>query len=155
MRQLFSKGLVMVAGLVAVPATVATGSLPCLPEVYRNDPRLTTLKRVLRDCPAQQYSEVFLLAADAHNIDWRLLPSIALVESGGGRIANHNNYFGWDNGKAGFPTVDAGIHLVAERLENSKYYRDKGLDALLRTYNPVGDYPKVVKSVMNRISPAE
>jgi hypothetical protein len=155
MRQLFSKGLVMAAGLVAMPAHVATGSLPCLPQIYQNDPRLTSLKRVLRDCPAQQYSEVFLFAADAHNIDWRLLPSIALVESGGGRNARSNNYFGWDNGKAGFPTVDAGIHRVAERLENSKYYRDKGLDAVLRTYNPVGDYPRVVKSVMNRISPAE
>ncbi len=155
MRQMFSKGLVMFAGLVAVPATVATTSVPCLPEVYRSDPRLTTLKRALGDCPAQQYSEVFLFAADAHNIDWRLLPSIAIVESGGGRTALNNNYFGWDNGRADFPTVDAGIRRIAERLAHSKYYRNKELDQVLRTYNPVGDYPKVVRSVMNRIAPTE
>jgi hypothetical protein len=155
MRQLFLKGVVIFGGIAAVPAAVAPASLTCLPALVPGDPRLGSLRRALRDCPAQQYSEVFLLAADTHNIDWRLLPSIALVESGGGRMATNNNYFGWNNGKADFPSVGAGIHRIAERLENSKYYRDKELDEVLHTYNPVGDYPKVVRSVMNRIAPEE
>ena len=49
----------------------------------------------------------------------------------------------------------AGIHDVAERLGNSKIYRNKGVDEILRIYNPDANYPGVVKSVMRRISPSE
>jgi hypothetical protein len=93
--------------------------------------------------------------ADQHNLDWRLLPSISMVESGGGREARNNNLFGWDGGKAIFISVRAGIHNVAARLGNSKMYRDKGVDEILRIYNPGANYPEVVKSVMRRISPSE
>jgi hypothetical protein len=44
---------------------------------------------------------------------------------------------------------------VAGRLGNSKLYRDKGVDEILRIYNPGANYPGVVKSVMRRISPVE
>jgi len=83
------------------------------------------------------------------------LPSISIVESGGGREARNNNLFGWDGGKAMFISVRAGIHDVAGRLGNSKMYRDKGVDEILRIYNPGANYPGVVKSVMRRISPSE
>jgi hypothetical protein len=93
--------------------------------------------------------------ADQNNLDWRLLPSISFVESGGGREARNNNLFGWDGGRAIYSSIRAGIHDVAERLGNSKLYRDKGVDEILRTYNPNTHYTGVVKSVMRRISPSE
>src|SRR5438034_4429403 len=47
----------------------------------------------------------------------------------------------------------AGIHDVAGRLANSKLYRDKGVDEILREYNPNASYPGNVKSVMPPTSP--
>jgi hypothetical protein len=154
MKHLISRSL-MIAGMLAVPAKVTQSELAT--PTYENDPRLETLKGFFNEMrsPGQDLSEDFLWAADRHDLDWRLLPSISVVESGGGLDARNNNLFGWDGGKASFPSVRAGIHNVADRLANSKLYRDKDLDDLLRTYNPNANYPHVVKSVMRRISRSE
>ena len=155
MKKILSNGLLF-AGMLSAPVAVHVKS-PNPPSEYQNDPRLETLKRFFQqgDCPAQDFSEEFLKAADTHKLDWRLLPSISLVESGGGRDARNNNLFGWDGGRASFTSVRAGIHQVAGRLANSKLYRDKDVDAILRMYNPNAEYPGVVKSVMRRISPSK
>jgi len=62
--------------------------------------------------------------------------------------------FGWDNGKVRFNTNRDGIHQVALRLAQSRYYKGKTLDQTLRTYNPVGEYGKKVKLVMAQLGPA-
>lgn len=153
MRRLLSSGLIVFAGMVAVPVAVAplTG-----PETdYKKDPRFAILRSFFSkaDCPARHYAEVFLAAADRYNLDWRLLPSISYVESTGGKSAKNNNLFGW--GTASFSTPTASIHAVGYRLANSALYRDKDLDGVLSTYNRNADYPQLVKSVMRRIAPAE
>lgn len=155
MRKILSGGLVF-AGMFSAPATLSNSTLPDAASEYRNDPRLESLKRFFQqdDCPAQTLSAEFLHVADQHNLDWRLLPSISFVESNGGRMARNNNMFGWDNGNAIFASVRAGIYDVARSLANSKLYRDKDVDQILRKYNPNASYPGVVKSVMRRISPS-
>jgi len=60
-------------------------------------------------CPAREYSQAFLDAADDYQLDWRLLPSISFVESTGGKAAPHNNIFGWDNGRSSFSSPTAAI----------------------------------------------
>jgi len=50
--------------------------------------------------------------------------------------------------------VRASIHDVGRSLANSKLYRDKDIDQILRKYNPNANYAGVVKSVMRRISPS-
>jgi len=118
------------------------------------DPRVVRLKEFLyeNDCPIKSLAADFIEAADLQDLDWRLLPSIAVVESGGGKRYKNNNVFGWGNCDLRFPSVRAGIHFVAERLANSRLYRDKNLDQLLRTYNPEHpNYPQKVKSVMSLI----
>jgi hypothetical protein len=90
--------------------------------------------------PVDRLAEEFLAAADAHRLDWRLLPSIAMVESGGGKAYINNNIMGWDSGKVRFASVRTGIHTVASRLANSPLYRGKSLDQMIRTYNPVPGY---------------
>jgi len=156
MKKLFTKGLV-IAGMLSIPVTLTISELPTAVEEYKNDPRLASLRKFFQDgdCPARDLSAEFLRAADQNNLDWRLLPSISLVESGGGREARNNNLFGWDGGRAMFISVRAGIHGVAARLGTSKLYRDKGVDEILRLYNPNASYSVVVKSVMRRISPTE
>jgi len=123
---------------------------------YREDPRFAALQNFFRqqgDCPAAEFSQAFLEAADGNDLDWRLLPSISFVESTGGKWARNNNLFGWDAGRATFPTMTAGIHAVGYRLAKSELYRDKSIDELLATYNPNLDYGQKVKSVMRRIAP--
>ena len=152
MRRLLSS--VVFAGMVAVPVAVAP--LTDEPQTeYKKDPRFAKLQAFFSkaDCPAEDYAEAFLDAADRYELDWRLLPSLSYVESSGGKFLKHNNLFGWGDVK--FPTPIAGIHAVGYRLANSILYRDKDLDALLSTYNPVAGYPQLVKSVMRRIAPVE
>jgi hypothetical protein len=154
MKKLLSNGL-MLAGMLSLPVAVTNTEVLGAAAEYQNDPRLESLKKFFQECPVQELSAEFLRAADRHNLDWRLLPSISLVESGGGRVAPNNNLFGWDGGRAIFTSLRAGIHNVAERLENSKLYRDKSVDQILQIYNPSASYSTVVKSVMRRISPSE
>jgi hypothetical protein len=152
MRRLFLGGLVVFAGAALQP-----GNLPFDQRDYQNDPRFHALRSFFekRGCPAARVSSAFLQAADDYNLDWRLLPSLSFIESTGGKAARNNNLFGWDNGKASFQSMSAGIHTVGFRLANSDLYRDKELDELLATYNPYAGYGEKVKSVMRRIAPAQ
>jgi len=158
MKKLFTNRLVMFAGLVCLPLIVSPRLGPSAPtEDYRNDPRFETLRSFFSKlgCPAWKYAATFLEAADDYALDWRLLPSISLLESTGGKAAPNNNLFGWDAGRAHFSSPAAGIHTVGFRLSHSDAYKDKDLDALLNTYNPGGEYAAKVKSVMRRIAPSE
>jgi hypothetical protein len=151
---LVSRGLVVFAGLLASPV------IPHAIENKQvndssNDPRFTLLKRFFEDknSPAKEHVTDFLLAADRNNLDWRLLPSISFVESGGGKDYKNNNILGWGSSSEKFTSVKAGIHAVANRLSVSSLYRNKSVEGILRTYNTNADYPSRVKRVMYRISP--
>jgi hypothetical protein len=156
MRKLLAGGL-FVMGVACLPVALSPGkTVPHLVREYSNDPRLHTLRSFFRrwECPAERYCPTFIEAADAYQLDWRLLPSISFVESTGGKAAPHNNLFGWDSGRAQFPSPAAGIHAVGYRLSHSDLYRAKSLDGLLATYNPNPDYAQRVKSIMRRIHPS-
>jgi Mannosyl-glycoprotein endo-beta-N-acetylglucosaminidase len=158
MRRVFASGMVMFAGMVSSPLGMSPVQTPKQPSPdYRNDPRLTTLNKFFHksECPAEKFSAVFLEAADNYALDWRLLPSLSFVETTGGKSAHNNNFFGWDSGRAQFPSPAAGIHAVGYRLKHSSLYKNKKLDKLLAVYNPDAEYGPKVKSVMRRISPTE
>jgi len=158
MLKLVSSGLAVFAGIVSIPVAVAPQHLTADPPAdYREDPRSDALKVFFekQDCPAQNYIEEFLDVADAYDLDWRLLPSIAYIESPGGKAARNHNLFGWDSGNAQFPSPVAGIHVVGYRLTHSNLYKDKDLDGVLATYNPDAAYADRVKSVMQQIAPDE
>jgi hypothetical protein len=154
MRKMFSNGMVVMAGVVSLPlgGSHADSAKPAQAE-YRNDPRLPTLRTFFEksQCPAAAFAGTFLEAADANNLDWRLLPSISFVESTGGKCARNNNLFGWDEGRAAFRSAIESIHAVAFSLANSALYKRKDVDGILRTYNPSADYAAKVKSVMRRL----
>jgi len=161
MRSLLSNGAVIFAGIVSVPAIVVTvdAGLPPKPSLpvpgLKADPRLLLLDRFFEtvNAPAQAYAHLFLSQADQYKLDWRLLPSISFVESAGGKAARNNNIFGWDSGRAEFPSPSDGIRTVAYHLTHSRFYRGKDLDGLLQAYNPNPEYSRTVKSVMARIAP--
>lgn len=122
---------------------------------HQNDPRLALLRNFFLafHSPVSHLAPEFVAAADRHGLDWRLLPSISVVESGGGKNAARNNIFGWASAKHGFPSIRSSIDWVASRLAHSKRYQYKGLDGILATYNPRAGYPARVRSVMQRIAP--
>ncbi|MBI4902259.1 MAG: glucosaminidase domain-containing protein [Acidobacteria bacterium] len=116
---------------------------------------MTRLQRFFHryNCPVGRLAPSFIRASDRHRIDWRLLPSLALVESGCGKESFRNNIFGWGNGTIPFRSIEQGIHRVAERLANSEYYRGKSLEEVLVTYNPVPGYVARVQNVMRELGP--
>ncbi len=148
------KDVLLVAGLLAAPFTTSVQAYRVQqPSVDQNDPRLSRLKKFFsdRDCPLKDSAGDFLLAADQNALDWRLLPSISMIESSGGKDYTNNNVFGWDSCKEHFPSVRAGIHYVAAQLGKSSRYRDKDVRAKLQLYNPLPEYPGRVQAVMRAI----
>lgn len=148
------KSIIVAAGLFAAPA--------CAPAyVYGtggrspDDPRLTRVRQFFDRCrsPLSEFAEDFIRAADENHLDWRLLPSISLVESGAGKRYAHNNIFGWAQ-TARFPSVRAAIHAVASHLGTSRLYRNKTIPDVLKTYNPKPGYHVCVEAVMRTLGPA-
>lgn len=121
------------------------------------DPRTIRLKKFLTKlhCPVAYLSEEFVRAADDNHLDWRLLPSIAIIESGGGKayIREKNNIFGWGGGEIYFTSVRSGLQTVAYELGRGSLYRRHNSLGKLHLYNPDENYAQQVMAVMRRISP--
>src|SRR5579872_3434416 len=151
------KSMVIVAGLIAVPAVVSHGQEMNGEKIRAADPRLLRLQKFFaaRDCPLREVAADFLAAADRNALDWRLLPSISIIESSGGKDYRNNNVFGWDTPLQSFASVREGIHYVAGQLARSDRYKNKSLDGKLRTYNPNPAYPHKVKAVMRALGPSD
>ena len=166
-----SKQLMVAAGLLVVPFTIrfekpatakpvrATPNATPVPKPILVpavvDPRTAKLKSFFcrLHCPITELSEEFVHAADDNRLDWRLLPSISVVESGGGKAFRNNNIFGWSNGLQLFPTIRSGIHEVAFKLGKSPLYQNRDSKGKLMVYNPNEDYAQQVMTVMTQISP--
>src|SRR5947209_6330269 len=130
-----SKQLLMVAGLMALPITLRPEKVagakpipspsPQQPTSPEPDPRTVRLQKFLSKlhCPVAPLAEDFVHAADDNQLDWRLLPSISVIESSGGKAYRNNNIFGWRNGDQAFPTIRAGLNHVAYKLGRSPLYR--------------------------------
>ena len=140
----------LVAALVlAVRVAVAKS-----PDGSAQDPRHSRLEEFFKDRPAEKFAGRFLEESDSHGLDWRLLPALAFVETGGGkRVKRANNWFGWNSGRARFDTVEDAIHIIAEKLTESALYRGKSLNAKMRAYNQHPSYPSRVRRVMEKIGP--
>ena len=161
MLKKISSGLVVFAGMVSLPAAVShrqTQPPSHTPAAdYSHDARFICLQKFFArmECPAARLTNVFLEAADDYHLDWRLLPSLSFVETGGGKAAVNNNLFGWASGKARFDSLEAGIHQVGFQLAHRPPYRHKNVAQILAIYNPNADYGRVVTAVMRQIAPTE
>jgi len=153
LRKNISTGFVVFAGLLGAPLPQPGAQAPG----HSQDPRLARLSLYLTrlKSPVTYLAPEFIAAADRNTLDWRLLPSIAVIESGAGKEYVNNNIFGWDSGKQKFPSIRASIHSVAHRLSRSKLYRNKDVEDILGTYNPNPGYPGRVMRVMKAIGPEE
>ncbi|MGA2711647.1 MAG: hypothetical protein ABSG41_00950 [Bryobacteraceae bacterium] len=155
MKRFLPSGFMIFAGVLGIAAASVQTDQDVTKNRKKFDLRETILRKFLTDnhCPDREFTELFIAEADAHDLDWRLLPSLALVESGGGRVAKGNNIFGWANGKSTFTSIGEAIHHVARALSLGQAYRGKDLDGKLATFNHGTDYRAMVRDIMNQISP--
>lgn len=72
-----------------------------------------------RNSPLSVYAEEFVKAAQTYGIDYRIVPSISIIESSGG-IHTFKRYNAWGWGKMNFSSWEEGIWTVSEGI--GKYY---------------------------------
>lgn len=115
-----------------------------------------------REMPLSGTGAKMVEEAIKNEIDWRLVPAIAVRESTGGKHECKrvpNNPFGWGSCKIGFKSYDEAIETVAKNLggnnpNTAHHYDDKETMEILRAYNPpsvVPKYAEQVVAIMNAI----
>lgn len=140
-----------------VIAPGASGSSPSRP--LTPDERVLRINQYFteRNLPLAGYGAKFVEVADRCNMDWRLLPAIAVRESSGGKQTCGNNPFGWASCRAGFESVEKAIEIVGVNLcglnsKTASYYSDKTTLQKLQSYNGSinPNYPAEVFSIMEK-----
>lgn len=112
------------------------------------------------DAPLEGYGMKFVLEAEKNDLDWRLLPAIAMRESTGGKQACKrvtNSVFGYGSCKINFKSIDESIEAVSKSLggnnpNTARHYEGKTTLEILRKYNSViPSYTKQVVRIMKMI----
>lgn len=97
-----------------------------------NDVRVKALERVFEkyNSPLLGEAENYVSLADKNGVDWKLLPSIAGLESSFGKrlMPNSYNAYGWGGGHIYFDSWSEGIDTITKSLK-SRYY-DRGADTV-------------------------
>ncbi len=93
--------------------------------------------------PLIENAETFVKVADKYGLDYKLLPSIACMESTCAKFLIPGNYnpFGWGAGRIKFDSYDEAIERVGRGL--SEIYLSRGLDTAQKiapVYNPPSPY---------------
>ena len=112
--------------------------------------------------PLEGYGMKFVLEAEKNDLDYRLLPAIAMRESTGGKKACKsvpNSVFGYGSCKISFDSIDQSIEVVSASLGGNSsnlskhHYDGKTTLQILRKYNSViKNYPNQVVKIMKMIS---
>ncbi len=120
----------------------------------------------IRNMPLYGMGMKMVEEAENNNLDWRIIPAIAVRESTGGKFKCKrvtNNPFGWASCKIGFNSNEDAIEIIAKNLggnnpNTAEYYENKSTEQILRAYNPpyvVPRYVPQVLSIMNVIGDLE
>ncbi len=102
------------------------------------DTRPLIVEKFLKGTPLAPYSKYMVEISDKYDIDYRLIPAIAMKESGGGAASQtSHNAWGFENGRTKFSSWETGIESVALTLKTR--YISKGLvtpDQIMAIYAP-------------------
>ncbi|MFA6076492.1 MAG: hypothetical protein WC735_00245 [Candidatus Paceibacterota bacterium] len=110
-----------------------------------------------RSMPLKGTGMKMVLEAEKNELDWRLLPAIAIRESTGGKFACKKvtyNSFGWGSCKIGFDSNEKAIEIVARNLGGNNpntdhHYAGKTTKQILQKYNPPSVVPRYAEQVMS------
>lgn len=113
-------------------------------EIEQIDARAKIIEGFFKDykAPLSAYGTTFIAVSDKYNLDWRLLPSIAMQESNGGKRVIKNSYNPFGYGIYGslvtkFNSWEAAIERVGRALREE--YLNKGLKTpyqIMAKYTP-------------------
>lgn len=105
----------------ATPAPTASTAPP--PDALTSDQeaRSERVRQLMSGTPLAGYSVQMVLISDRYGIDWRLLPVIAVLESGGGNHACGGNAWGFAACRVLFGSLGEGIQVVASTLASPPY----------------------------------
>jgi hypothetical protein len=126
-------------------------------ETEEFDNRTQILEKYLDqfNSPLADYADEFIDAADAYDLDWRLLAAITGVESTYGKFIPRNSYnaYGWNNGAYAFQSWENSIWTVTKALKEN--YVDRGantVEKIGRIYAPPSPFwSGRVKRIMAQI----
>ncbi len=115
-----------------------------------------------RNMPLASHAMKMVLEAEKHDVDWRMIPAIAVRESTGGKYACKSasyNPFGWGSCRISFKSYDHAIETLAKNLGGNNpntdhLYDNKTNREILETYNPpsvVPTYASEVLAIMQKI----
>ncbi len=113
------------------------------------------------DLPLAGHGMQMVLVAEKNNLDWRLLPALAMRESTGGKFACYKNPFGFGSCKIKYESFDEAIDEVASHIggnnpKTAKYYANKTIEQKLLAYNSViPTYTQEIKGIMSKIENIE
>ncbi|HET7737256.1 MAG TPA: hypothetical protein VFK32_01665 [Tepidiformaceae bacterium] len=85
------------------------------------DPRPAQIAAMLAGRPLADYGAEMVAVADRYGIDWRLLPVISFLESGGGVAACGGNAWGYLRCETTFADYSVGMQRVAQTLAAYPY----------------------------------
>ena len=115
-----------------------------------------------RGLPLAGWGKKMVEEAIENDIDWRLMPAIAMRESTGGKFDCETasfNPFGWGSCSISFQSYNEAIEVIAKNLggknhKTARYY-DGELSEVLDNYNgrAVEGYSDQVMAIMKKISP--
>jgi len=103
------------------------------------DARPLMVEKFLKGTALAPYSKDIVEVSDKYDIDYRLIPAIAMKESGGGNVAPSGSFNAWgfENGRTRFVSWDQAIDNVGKTLKTR--YIDKGFvtpDEIMPIYAP-------------------
>lgn len=120
------------------------------------DLRAQALQNVMRKykSPLAYHAHSYVALADKHGLDWKLLPSIAGLESSFGKhqLPGSHNSYGWGGGHIYFKSVEHGIDTVMNGLE--KRYVARGattVEKIAPIYSESPTWAPRVRIFMNQI----
>ena len=107
--------------------------------VQISDMRPYYVEHFLKGTKLEPYSNYIVETSDKYGIDYRLIPAIAMKESGGGSAIpeSTHNAWGFENGRTHFTSWEQAIETVAKTLKEK--YIARGLtspDDMMPVYAP-------------------
>lgn len=104
-----------------------------------DDMRPYYVANLLKSTRLEPYAHYMVQASDKYGIDYRLIPAIAMKESGGGNKVKEesHNAWGFENGRTYFDSWTQAIDVVSKTLKER--YVDRGLvtpEQIMPVYAP-------------------
>ena len=114
------------AGEYNLSSSQAPSSITSKTKFFTLDPRILAMSKFLHDyqSPMVQHAELFIVEADRHGLDWRLIVAISGVESAFGNLIPRGSHNGWgwrgrnadERGWSQFENWDEAIIHITERM---------------------------------------